>query len=467
MQEKKTAAEQLQAKILVKKNTVYDGYAQRVGDKATAYCEDYMRFMNAAKTEREFVKKAIELLEQAGFVPFTAGKTCKPGDKVYFNNRGKSLAAAVIGTASLAQGANLIASHIDSPRLDLKPNPLYEDNGLGYLKTHYYGGIKKYQWVTLPLAIHGFVVRADGSTVDVVIGEDESDPVFCVTDILPHLSYKVQDERKARDVIKGEELNILLGSEPVGDDKISEPVKLNLMRILNEKYGMVEADFVSAEFEIVPALDARWIGLDRSLIGAYAHDDRVCAYTSLTAFLAHPAPERTNVCVLADKEETGSAGNTGLASDFLKNFLSLLCKADGTDVETMLYNTNALSADVNAGFDPSFAEVNERRNCAYLNRGPVLTKYTGARGKSGTNDASAELVGYARRLLDSKEIPWQTGELGKVDEGGGGTVAMFLAAIGMEVIDIGVPLLSMHAPYEVASKLDVYAMYEAFSAFCG
>lgn len=465
-EDKKTQAELLQDQLLLKKKTVYDGYAQRAGKKATAYGEKYMAFMNAAKTEREFVRESVKLLEKAGFKPFEPGRAYSAGEKLYFNNRGKSLAAAVIGSAPLSEGINLMAAHVDSPRLDLKPNPLYEESGLGYFKTHYYGGIKKYQWVAMPLAIHGAVMRADGKLVEVVIGEDDKDPVFCVTDILPHLSAKVQDDRKAREVIRGEELNILLGSEPVEDDKISDPVKLNLMRLLNEKYGMIEADFVSAELEVVPALKARWLGLDRSLIGAYAHDDRVCAYTSLTAFAEINRPERTALLVLADKEETGSDGNTGLASDFLRNFLAMLCRGCGQDLELTLYNTRALSADVNAGFDPSFAEVNDRRNCAYLNRGPVLTKYTGARGKSGTNDASAEFVGHVRRLFDAHDLPWQTGELGKVDEGGGGTVAMFLASLGMEVVDIGVPLLSMHAPYEVASKLDIYAMYEAFRAFC-
>ncbi len=466
--ETKTEAERLAEKLLTKKRTVYTDYAARTAQQAAPYCEQYMAFMNGAKTEREFAKSAAALLEKAGFAPYEPHRAYSAGDKLYFNNRGKSLIAAVIGSRPLDEGADLVAAHIDSPRLDLKPNPLYEDNGLGYFKTHYYGGIKKYQWVTIPLALHGTAVRADGSAVEIVIGEAEDDPVFCVTDILPHLSAKVQDDRKAREVIKGEELNILLGSEPFDtDEKASEQVRLNLMKLLNEKYGLVEGDFVSAELEIVPALRARWLGLDRSMIGAYGHDDRVCAYTALTALAGAGRPERTALLVLADKEETGSEGNTGLASDFLRNFLAQLCRQCGAELEPALYNTRALSADVNAGFDPSFAEVNERRNCAYINRGPALTKYTGARGKSGTNDASAELMGFVRRMLDERSIPWQTGELGKVDEGGGGTVAMFLSALGMEVVDIGVPLLSMHSPYEVASKYDIYALYDAFRAFFG
>ncbi|MEG0913871.1 MAG: aminopeptidase [Oscillospiraceae bacterium] len=465
MEDKKTAAELLQEKLIIKKESGYKCFEKKFKAEIAAYCENYIEFMNSAKTEREFTVLAIDMLKKEGFSEFCAGYEYKAGDKVYFNNRKKSLIAAVIGTKPLDTGANITAAHIDSPRLDLKPNPLYEDNGLGYFKTHYYGGIKKYQWVTLPLSIHGTIVMADGTAVNITIGEDDSDPVFCVTDILPHLSNKIQDDRKARDVIKGEELNVLLGSEPFDDEKISEPVKLNLMRILNEKYGIVEADFVSAEIEIVPALKARYIGFDKSLIGAYAHDDRVCAYTALTAFLSIGSPAKTNICILADKEEVGSDGNTGLNSDFLKNFLSLLSKSCKCEVETVIHNSRALSADVNAAFDPSFAEVNERRNCAYLNYGPVLTKYTGARGKSSTNDASAEFVGEMRRLFDSNGIPWQTGELGKVDEGGGGTVAKFISSLGMEVVDIGVALLSMHSPYEVASRIDIFAMYRAFCAF--
>lgn len=305
----------------------------------------------------------------------------------------------------------------------------------------------------------------DGTSVDIQIGEAESDPVFCITDILPHLNKKIQGDRKTAEVIKGEELNVLLGSEPVDDDKVKAPVKLNLMRLLNEKYGITEADFNSAEIEVVPAFKARYVGLDRSLVGAYGHDDRVCAYTALTALLQNGAPKHTAVCILADKEETGSNGNTGLESDMLRNFLAVLCRNAGAQPETMLHASRCLSADVGAGFDPTFAEVMERNNAAYLNYGPVVLKYTGAGGKGSTSDASAEFMGEVRALLDGNNLPWQTAELGKVDEGGGGTVAKFVARLGIETVDIGVPLLSMHAPYEIASCLDIYATYEAFAAF--
>ena len=465
MEKEKTAAERMSEALLRKDTTVYDGFAPDNRAAAERYAGEYMAFMNAAKTEREFTAKAVEYLEARGFSAFDPKRKYSAGERVYFNNRKKSLIAAVIGSLPLEEGARLAAAHIDSPRLDLKPNPLYEDSGLCFFKTHYYGGIKKYQWTAIPLAIHGAVVLESGACVDVVIGEDEGDPIFCVTDILPHLSYKVQDERKARDVISGEELNILLGSEPVGDKKIKDPVKLNVMRLLNEKYGVVEDDFVSAELEIVPAMKARFLGLDRSMIGAYAHDDRVCAYTALTAFADVKDCAHTALLVLADKEEIGSDGNTGLNSDFIRHFLSLLCKRAGADVELMLHHTKALSADVNAGFDPSFPSVSEKRNCAYLAGGPVVTKYTGARGKSSTNDASAEFVAEVRALLNRSAIPWQTGELGKVDEGGGGTVAKYISYLGAEVIDIGVPLLSMHAPYEVANIFDIYALCRAFGCF--
>ncbi len=467
MDKEKTEAERLSEALLSKDKTVYDGFARENRQSAEAYAASYMAFMNAAKTEREFAAAAAAYLEARGFTRFDPKKRYAAGERVYYNNRGKSLIAAVIGARPLEEGAQLAAAHIDSPRLDLKPNPLYEDTGLCYFKTHYYGGIKKYQWTAIPLALHGVVVLESGEKVEIVIGEEEGDPVFCVTDILPHLSYKVQDERKARDVISGEELNLLLGGEPVQDKKIKDPVKLNVMRLLNEKYGIVEEDFVSAELEIVPAMKARFLGLDRSMIGSYAHDDRVCAYTALTSFAALGAPGRTALLVLADKEEIGSDGNTGLNSDFIRHFLSLLCKRAGADVELMLHNTKALSADVNAGFDPSFPSVSEKRNCAYLAKGPVVTKYTGARGKSSTNDASAEFVAEVRALLNRGGVPWQTGELGKVDEGGGGTVAKYIAYLGAEVIDIGVPLLSMHAPYEVANIYDIYALSRAFECFFG
>ena len=335
---------------------------------------------------------------------------------------------------------------------------------LALFKTHYYGGIKKYQWTTIPLALHGVFVKKDGSVVEVCIGEDETDPCFVVTDLLPHLAQE-QSKRTLNEGIKGEELNILIGSRPFKDDKASELVKLNILKILNEKYGVTEADFLSAELEVVPAVKPRDVGFDRSLIGAYGHDDRVCAYPALIAITKAQCPEKTAVCILADKEETGSDGNTGLNSDFLRFVIRDLAENEGVDYTVALRNSKCLSADVNAGLDPTFKDVMEARNAAKLNFGAVITKYTGSRGKSGTSDASAEYVAYIRNMLDKADILWQTGELGRVDLGGGGTVAMYVANMGVDVIDLGVPVLSMHAPFEVVAKLDVYMAFKGFKAF--
>jgi aspartyl aminopeptidase len=463
--DKKTKGQLLEEQLLVTKKSCFKTYAAKISAKLDGYIAGYMKFMNSVKTEREFIREAIVLLEKNGFSAFDRKKAYAPGEKCYFDNRGRSLIACVMGQRLLEEGLCIMAAHIDSPRLDLKPNPLYEDSELGYFKTHYYGGIKKNQWAAIPLAIHGVVVKKDGTTVDIVVGESEDDPVFCITDILPHLAAKVQGERKSRDVLRGEELNILLGSEPLDDKEVKSPVKLNIMRLLHEKYGIDESDFVSAEIEVVPALRARYIGFDKSLIGAYAHDDRVCAYAGLTALIDTPVPTYTALCVLADKEEVGSGGNTGLESDMLRNFLAVLSRNTESDLETVIHNATCVSADVNAAYDPNFGEVHEKRNAAYLNYGPVVTKYTGAYGKVSTNDASAEFMARVRALLDEAGVPWQTGELGRVDEGGGGTVAKDIANLGIEVVDVGVPLLSMHAPYEVASCLDIYAMYDAFCAY--
>jgi aspartyl aminopeptidase len=369
-----------------------------------------------------------------------------------------------MGTRPLSDGVRLLASHVDSPRLDLKPRPLYEDSQLALLKTHYYGGVRKYQWGTIPLALHGVIIRKDGSSLTVAIGEDEADPVFCINDLLPHLA-KDQSQRKLFEGLKGEELNVLVGSLPFRDDKASEKVKLNIMRLLNEKYGLIEEDFLSAELSLVPAHKARDIGFDRSLIGAYGHDDRVCAYTSLMASLDAPTPAVTWINILADKEEIGSKGNTGLDSRYLEYFVADLAKPHGVEGRTVLAKSQCLSADVTAAFDPTFPDVAEKRNTAYAGYGACIMKYTGAGGKSGTNDASAEFMGRVRLLLDKAGVIWQTGELGKVDAGGGGTVAMLISKLGADVVDIGVPVLSMHAPLEVVSKLDVYSTYLAFKAF--
>lgn len=434
--------------------------AEQIAD-ADEYGEEYKQFLNTAKTEREAVSEAVRLAEKAGFVPFDRTARLKPGDKVYLNNRGKSLLLAVIGTRPITDGVSIAAAHIDSPRLDLKPNPLYEDHQLAYFDTHYYGGIKKYQWTTIPLALHGVIVRKDGSTVTVRIGEDETDPVFCVTDLLPHLGGE-QMKRPANQIVKGEDLNLLIGSRPLNGDEGSEMVKLNIMSILHKKYGIVEGDFLSAELEIVPAFRARDLGFDRSMIAGYGHDDRVCAYPALTAILRTGTPAYTAVTILADKEEIGSDGNTGMKSSFLPYFIDDLAAMFGEKGHHVLSRSVCLSADVNAAFDPIYPEVMESRNCAYLNKGVAITKYTGAGGKSGTSDASAELMGMVRRLMDEQQVLWQVGELGKVDAGGGGTVAKYIANLDVETVDMGVPVLSMHAPFEVISKLDVFMAHRAF-----
>ena len=375
-----------------------------------------------------------------------------------------TIAFVVVGKALADAGVQITAAHIDSHRMDLKPNPLYEDTDLALFKTHYYGGIKKYQWTTIPLSLHGVFAKKDGSVVEVNIGEDDTDPCFVVTDLLPHLAQE-QSKRTLSDGIRGEELNVLIGSRPFKDDKASELVKLNILKILNEKYGVTEADFLSAELEAVPAVKPRDIGFDRSLIGAYGHDDRVCAYPALMAITEISTPEKTALCILADKEEVGSDGNTGLNSDFLRFVIRDLAESQGVDYTIALRNSKCLSADVNAGMDPTFKDVMEAKNAAKLNYGAVITKYTGARGKSGTSDASAEYVAYVRNMLDKADIIWQTGELGRVDLGGGGTVAMYVANMGVDVVDLGVPVLAMHAPFEVVSKLDVYETYRTMLEF--
>jgi len=432
--------------------------------ECTAFCEDYKSFLRVSKIEREFAENAISLLEEKGFKPYKKGEGLKAGDKIYRNNRGKAVIAAVIGSEPVSEGIRLSAAHIDSPRLDMKQNPLYEDNEIAYFKTHYYGGIKKYQWPTVPLSLHGVVVKADGSTVKVAIGDSKEDPCFVITDLLPHLAVE-QMKRPSVGLIKGEELNILVGSLPFRGDEESQAVKLHIMSLLNEKYGIKEADFLSAELEAVPAFDPQDVGFDRSMIGAYGHDDKVCAYPELRAIVDVKSPKHTVVAVLTDKEEIGSDGNTGLNSSYLSYFIDDIAEelgSCGRDVKTA---SQCLSADVNAAFDPTFPDVTEKRNCAYINKGVCVTKFTGSRGKSGTSDASAEFAGTIRRLFDGAGVIWQTGELGKVDGGGGGTVAMYIANMDIDTIDVGVPVLSMHAPFEVVAKIDVYSAYKAFLAF--
>lgn len=464
MSKEKSRAEELKEKLFYNPKHASEVISQEETDKADAFCEEYKSFLNKAKTEREAVVYVLEKAKKNGFVEFDREKKYNAGDKIYYNNRGKSIILAVIGKKGLESGTRLSAAHIDSPRLDMKQNPLYEDTEIAYFKTHYYGGVKKYQWTAIPLSLHGVVVKRDGTKAYVNVGEDDNDPKFVVTDLLPHLAAE-QMKRTLADGIRGEELNILIGSRPFKDDEASEKVKLNIMNILFEKYGIIESDFLSAELEAVPAFKSCDIGFDRSMIGSYGHDDRVCAYPAAEAIFNIENPEYTAITVLTDKEEIGSDGNTGLNSSYLKYFVADLANMQGVNYHTVLSNTHCLSADVNAAFDPTFPDVSERRNASYINKGVVITKYTGSRGKAGTSDASAEYMGKIRSMLDGAEVVWQSGELGKVDAGGGGTVAMYLAALDIDVVDLGVPVLSMHAPFEVVSKLDVYMAYRAFKTF--
>ena len=457
-------AEQLKDRLYYKRKNGRLVSSDETLNKADEYCEGYKSFLNKAKTEREAVKAATQMAKANGFSEFCRGKAYKAGDKVYINNRGKTLALAVIGEQPVEQGVNITAAHIDSPRLDLKPNPLYEDTDLALFKTHYYGGIKKYQWTAVPLSLHGVFVLKDGTVKEVSIGENENEPKFVINDLLPHLASE-QIKRPLNEGVKGEELNVLVGSHPFKDGKGSELVKLNILKLLNEKYGVTEEDFLSAELEMVPAAKSTDIGFDRSLIGSYGQDDRVCAYSALTAVLEVEKPEKTALAILTDKEEIGSCGNTGLESDFLRFVIGDLAKMQNGDPTVALRNSKCLSADVNAGLDPTFQDVMEKKNASFLNYGVVVTKYTGARGKSGTSDASAEYVAQIRNMLDNAGIIWQTGELGKVDIGGGGTVAMFIANMGVDVVDLGVPVLSMHAPFETTAKFDVYMCYRAMYEF--
>lgn len=437
------------------------------------FSEEYKSFLNIGKTEREFVKEGIKFVESKGFVSADTKDKLVPGDKIYYVNREKNLVLVVIGKEDIEKGINYVVSHIDSPRLDLKGNPLYEEFELAYMKTHYYGGIKKYQWASIPLAMHGVVILGNGEKVEIKIGEKDSDPVFTIPDVLPHLAAKIQGERKAGEVLKGEELQIIVGSIPttVEDETVKSQIKYAVLEILNKDYGMVEEDFISAELELVPAGSAKDIGFDRSMIGAYGQDDRICGYTSMRAITdIEEILDKTAVCFLADKEEIGSSGSTGLKSDYLAYITGdIIEKIKGHFNEMILrrvlWNSQSLSSDVNVGVDPIFKGVHDIQNAAKIGFGVVVTKYTGARGKSSTNDADAEYVGKIRKILNEENICWQIGELGKVDEGGGGTVAMYLAQLGINTIDIGPALLAMHSPFEVSSKLDVFETYRAYKAF--
>ncbi len=455
-------AKELKSKLLMEKKNGYAALSEADRKAMNEYCEGYKAYLDAGKTERECVTEAIRLAEAQGFKKLERGMELKAGDKVYANNRGKMLTLAVIGTEPMEKGVQITAAHIDAPRLDLKPSPLYEDSEIAYLKTHYYGGIRKYQWVTVPLEIHGVVALKDGTNVEVRLGEG-NEPKLVISDLLPHLAAD-QNKKTLGEGIEGEQLNLIVGSEPL-EGAEGDAVKLHVMKLINEKYGFVEADFISAELEVVPAYNATDIGLDGSLLGAYGHDDRVCAYAALKAmFDLDKTPAKTSVCILADKEEIGSVGVSGMQTAAFDTFIEDLCEGKGERARVCLENSFCLSADVAAAFDPNFPSVFEKRNSARLNYGVGLVKYTGSRGKGGASDAAAELVGYARRIFDDNGVIWQMAELGKVDQGGGGTVAAYMANRNISTLDAGVPVLAMHAPFEIVSKLDCYMTYKAMKA---
>ena len=455
-------AKEWKAKVLSEKKNGYDRMPASERDAMNAYSQDYKAFLDAGKTERECVREGIRQAEARGFKPYVRGMALSAGDKVYMDNRGKMLLLAVIGQKSLAEGVQITAAHIDSPRLDLKPAPLYEESEMAYLKTHYYGGIRKYQWVAIPLELHGVVALKDGSTITVAIGQG-NEPKLVVNDLLPHLGAE-QSKKTLSEGITGEQLNLLVGSEPLeGEEK--ERVKLAVMKLLYEKYGFTEEDFISAELEAVPAMNATDVGLDASMIGAYGHDDRVCGYAAMRAlFDLEGAPAKTAVCILADKEEIGSVGVSGMQTAAFDTFIEDLCDGQNVPLRACLEKSFCLSADVTAAFDPNFADVYEKRNSSFLNYGVGLCKYTGSRGKGGASDASAELVAYARRIFEENGVIWQMAELGKVDAGGGGTVACYMANRNIDTLDAGVPVLAMHAPFEVVAKLDCYMTYKAMKA---
>ena len=454
---------ELKEKLFYDHTNVYEAIGAEEHSAINEYAKGYMDFMTKAKTEREAVAEGIAMAKAEGFVPYSMGMPVEVGGKYYYDNRGKALYLFVIGTRSLEDGIRISAAHVDSPRLDLKQVPLYEESGMGFFKTHYYGGIKKYQWTTIPLALHGVIYKKDGERVDVCIGEDDEDPVFYINDLLPHLG-KDQMKKSLAEAFTGEDLNILIGSEPYkGETK--DAVKLNIMVLLNEKYGITEADFLSAELTAVPAFKPRYVGFDRSLIAAYGHDDKVCSYPALTALFENKEPEYTLMTILADKEEIGSEGNTGMKCQVFTDIMEEISRTMGANYHVVKENSKCLSADVNAAFDPNFAEVYEKKNSSYINHGIVMTKFTGARGKSGSSDASAEYVSFVRNIFDKHGVIWQTGELGKVDQGGGGTVAAYIAQKNIDTVDLGVAVISMHAPVEVIAKADLYMAHKAFSAF--
>ena len=460
--------ENLKEKLFKKKESGWKSLNDSQKEEVFAVSKRYMDFLNVSKTEREFIKNARKLANEHGFKDIMEFESLKPGDKIYFVNREKSMYLAIIGENSIENGMNIIGSHVDSPRLDLKPNPLTEEGGLAYFKTHYYGGIKKYQWTTIPLSLHGVIVKANGEKFEVNIGEDENDPIFTITDLLPHLA-QAQMDKKLKDGVEGENLSLLIGSIPYDESDCAEQIKLNILNILNQKYGITEVDFTSSELELVPQFKARSLGFDESMVAAYGQDDKVCAFTSLDAMMRLENVKTTAVCILSDKEEIGSMGNTGMESHMFDFFISEILNKLGINRPNLLDRvfcfSKMLSSDVDAGFDPLYASVSDRNNAGFLGRGISLNKYTGARGKSGASDANAEFVAWVRNVFENNGILYQVAELGKVDVGGGGTIAYILANKGADVIDCGVPVLSMHAPYEVTSKLDVWMAWGAYRSF--
>lgn len=461
--------QELEKQLVYKNESAWDCYSEKQREKIEKFSSEYKTFLDQGKTERECVSACIELLEKNGFVNGDTKDKLEAGDRIYRNIRNKGLVASVIGTESILDGVNILGAHIDSPHIDLKPMPLYEDSGMALLKTHYYGGIKKYQWSTIPLALHGVIYNSEGKKMSVTIGENPEDPVFTINELLIHLSQE-QMARKASEAVKGEELNVLIGGIPFESKDAKESVKLGVLKLLYDKYGITEKDFMTAEIQLVPAHKAKDVGIDRSYVGAYGQDDRVCAYTSLAAVMKMKNPERTCVCLLSDKEEVGSIGNTGALSWLYENALmELIVKTEGNcspwEFRRMLDHSHMLSSDVTAAFDPTYASAYDKNNTAFAGNGVCLMKYTGSRGKSGSNDAHSEFFNEVVRVFEKNDIPWQTGELGRVDLGGGGTIAADMANKGMNVIDCGVPVLSMHSPFEVTSKADIYSTYEGFVAF--
>jgi aspartyl aminopeptidase len=472
--ETKSAGQKLADKLFFNPKNCWEGLDAKTEKEAEEFAAAYKRFLDAGKTERECAALTLDMLKQKGFIDIESpgDKKTRAGMKVFQNIRGKALILSVMGKRPVSEGCNILGAHIDSPRLDLKQNPLYEDSDLAFFDTHYYGGIKKYQWTAIPLAMHGVFVKEDGKKFDLRIGEEADDPVFTITDLLPHLA-KEQMQKKASEAVEGEDLDVLAGSRPYNDKDVKEKVKLRLLSLLHEKYGISEQDFAAAEIEFVPAFKARDLGLDRSMIGAYGHDDRCCAWSALAALLAlageKGGPEKTAICYLSDKEETGSQGNTGAQSNNFVNFIAALCRTAGAGTETeirrCLSRSAMLSADVNAALDPAYADVFDKKNASYMGKGLVLTKYTGSGGKYGASDANAEFCARVQAIMNRNKINWQFGEMGKVDKGGGGTIALHAANLGIEVLDCGIPVLSMHSPFEVISKIDLYTAYQGYVAF--